>query len=204
MAERKYGDAASAYRKAIAVEKSLPIQIKLHQALLRSGSATNADALLRTMEKEHGDDVRFRMYSGESLIAQKRWADALTHYNKVIALQPNNALALNNAAWALHELKDPKALDLAEKAAAAAPQAPAILDTLGVVLVSRGETARGIAVLRQAIVLAPKAGMLRLHLAEALVKGGDKAGARAELETLMKDAPEGPLATRAKEILSTL
>ena len=44
---------------------------------------------------------------------------------------PDNPLVLNNLAWVAHELKQPNALEYAERANEMAPDNPAIMDTLG-------------------------------------------------------------------------
>jgi len=204
MAERRFGDAAGAYRKSLAVQKTVPVQMQLHRALSAGGMAGEADTVLQALVKERPDDPAVRMYAGDSEASRQRWSNALGHYEAVIGKQPNNALALNNAAWAKHELKDPKALEYAERAFSAAPQAAPVMDTLGVILVDRNEVARGVTLLRQAVAAAPGTPQFRLHLAEALVKAGDKAGAKAELDHILKGGPQGPLADQARKLHATL
>ncbi|MCL4743914.1 MAG: PEP-CTERM system TPR-repeat protein PrsT [Burkholderiaceae bacterium] len=200
MSERRFGDAAGSFRKALAIDKALPISLKLHRATYAAGGMADADKQLQALLKDSPDNLQLRMYAGEVEISRKRWAEAVANYEVVLAQQPGNALALNNAAWALHELKDPKALGYADKAAAAAPQAPAVLDTLGVILTQTSDAARAVQVLKKAVSLAPKATQFRLHLAEALIKAGDREGARQELDALLSEAPEGPLSERVREL----
>lgn len=204
MAERRFSDAAGSYRKALAVEKTLPVQLQLHRALASGGMSGEADTLLQSLVKERPEDLVVRMYAGDTEAGRQRWPNAIGHYEFVIGKQPNNALALNNMAWAKHELKDPKALEYAEKAFNAAPQAPPIMDTLGVILVDRNEVERGLKLLRQAVAASPGTPQYRLHLAEALLKTGDKAGARAELESVLGVVAQGPLAERARELQKKL
>ncbi len=115
-----------------------------------------------------------------------------------------HAAALNNVAWALNKLKDPRAISLAEQAYAIAPQSPPIIDTLGVLLMEGGNPARGVELLKQAVNLAPKIAEYRFHLAEALNKQGDKGSAKKELEQLLKDTPSGPVAEAAKALAAKL
>jgi tetratricopeptide (TPR) repeat protein len=75
--------------------------------------------------------------------AKKDYAGAARLYKVLIELEPGDALALNNLAWVSGELKDPKALEYAERADKLAPGNPQILDTLGILLVEKGDTARG-------------------------------------------------------------
>ena len=204
MAERKPGEAAAAYRKALAIQNAPPIAIKLHGALAAGGNAAEADAFLQGQLKARPDDLGLRMYAGEQDVVRQRWAAAVAHYDVVIARQPTNALALNNAAWALHELGDPKAREYAERALAAAPKSPAGMDTLGVILSRAGEHKRAVELLREATAGAPKAPVIRLHLAEALIAADDKAAARTELDTVLKDAPTGSVAEQAKKLQGRL
>lgn len=204
MSEGKFADAAAEFRKALALEKAPPIQLKLHQAVAAGGNLAEADGMLGTMIRERPDDLVLRAYAGEHEIGRKRWNEAIAHYEHLLSRQPQNVLALNNAAWAMHEAKSPKALETAEKALAAAPDTPAVQDTAGVILMEAGKTERGLELLRKAASGAPKAASIRLHLAEALVKTGDKAGARAELDKLLLDNPQGPVAERARELQKQL
>src|SRR6266446_5088804 len=77
---------------------------------------------------------------------------------------------------------------------------PAILDTLGMLLVKNGDTTQGLAKLQKAAQLAPNQADIRLHLAKTLIKAGDKAAARKELEVLAQasDQAAGKSATDAK------
>jgi len=84
------------------------------------------------------------------------------------------------------QLKDPKAIEYAERAAKLAPGSAAVLDTLGVLLVEKGDRKRGIELIQRSASLAPNAPEIRLNLARALVKDGQKDAARKELETLAK------------------
>ena len=53
----------------------------------------------------------------------------------VVEIEPDNIVTLNNLAWALNELGDPKAIEYAERASNLAPYAPSVMDTQGWILV---------------------------------------------------------------------
>ena len=95
-------------------------------------------------------------------------------------------MVLNNLAWAMAQLKDPKALEYAEKANELAPNSPAIMDTLGVLLVEKGETHAGVELLRKAVERAPEAAGHPPQSRAALIKAGQKDAAKKELEALAK------------------
>jgi predicted Zn-dependent protease len=98
---------------------------------------------------------------------------------------PNNPVLLNNLAWAYQQVKDPRALKTAERALAGAEGSPAILDTLGNILVEQGDYKRGVGYLQTAVAKSPADANIRFHLAQALARSGDKAGARKELAQVM-------------------
>ena len=100
--------------------------------------------------------------------------------------QPNNPIWLNNLAWAASKTKDPKALEYAEQADRLRPNDPAIMDTLGVLLVEKGDTVRGVETLRKAVKLGPNRPDIRLNLAKSLIASGQKDAARKELDELAK------------------
>jgi predicted Zn-dependent protease len=59
-----------------------------------------------------------------------------------------------------------------------------VLDTLARILAYEGKTERAIEVERQAMSLLPDRHSYRLHLAKYLLKAGDTAKAKVELDTL--------------------
>jgi tetratricopeptide (TPR) repeat protein len=115
----------------------------------------------------------------------RNWREAATHYQAVIAIDPNHVAALNNLAWTSGQLGDPKALGYAERAARLAPNNAAVLDTLGVLLAARGETDKALGHLQRARALAPNRTDIRLNYAKALAKAGRRNDAKAELEALL-------------------
>ena len=111
---------------------------------------------------------------------------------------------MNNLAWAAGQIKDPKAVEYAEQANILRPNDAAILDTLGMLLVERGETTRGIELLRKATGLAPNNWAIRVNLVKTLSKVGQKDVARKELEPLLKLEEVSPARAAASELLKTL
>ena len=89
-------------------------------------------------------------------------------YRKVLELDPENTVALNNLAWMLTEDGIAKGLEYAEQAHRLAPFNPGVLDTLGVAVSKSGDAKRGVTLLRMASTLAPAQDDIRLHLAKAL------------------------------------
>ena len=187
----KWAAAESALKAA---QKQAPedpmIAIKLHAVVSSAGKEGAADAAADKWLREHPKDVVLRNYLGERALRKKDLKTAARHYQAMVALQPDNVMILNNLAWVGGELSDPKALSYAEKAATLAPGNPAVLDTLGMLLVKKGDVAQGVEKLQQAAQGAPNQADIRLHLAKALIKAGDKAAARKELDALAQAGAE--------------
>lgn len=119
-------------------------------------------------------------------MAQQDYPAAARHYQVLLKGQPNNPIVLNNLAWALGQLKDPKALDYAEKANQIAPDQPAIMETLGSLLADKGEMNRAQDILLKAVGLAPESGAVKLSLAKVQIKAGRTSDARRNLEEISK------------------
>ena len=96
----------------------------------------------------------------------------------MIALQPTNAIALNNLAYdmAVREKKPAEALPMARKALVA-PDNATILDTVGWIEFLLGNNAEAARLLVQAAKGAPRNAEVRLHNAMALAAQGARAAA---------------------------
>ena len=185
--QKKYAESESAYKNA---QKRAPddgaVAAKLYAASTAAGKTAAADAAADRWLREHPKDVVVRTYLGERAVRDRDYKTAAKHYQAMVNLQPENALYLNNLAWVAGELGDPKALSYAEKAAGLAPDNAAVLDTLGTLLIKKGDLAQGVERIRRAAQLAPAKGDIRMHLAKALIQAGDKESARKELSALVQ------------------
>ena len=180
-------EAVAAYRNGLAkVGDSSELAVRLYAALQAGGQTAEASKHAEVWLKAHPKDHSFRLFLASAAIARKDYPAAAAYYRRILEDQPNSPVVLNDLAWVLGQQGDPKAMGYAERANRIAPRQPALMDTLAMLLVQKGDTAKGIALLREALVLAPQAGGIRLNLARALIKSGDKSGARGELESLAK------------------
>ena len=202
--QKKFAEAAAAYAEAYKRQVSAPIAVRLHVLLQAAGKPAEAARVTTGWLRDHPKDVMVRLYLAESDLRRKDLAAAAKGYREVVAIQSDNVAALNNLAWVLGEMKDPAAVDYAEKAYGLAPGNPAIADTLGWLLVERGDTKRGIQILAEAAAGAPNAPAIRMHYAKALLKSGDKAGAKAELEAVIASTGKDPTKAEAAELLKQL
>ena len=184
--QKALGEAAAAYRNGLKNAGATDLAIRLKGTFDAGGNTAEAEKFAAAWLKDHPRDLLFRHFIGERAMAKGDYATATKIYSAMVELEPNEALALNNLAWLVSQSKDPKALAYAERAYALSPRNAAIVDTLGVLLVEKGEAARGVQLLQSAVEMAPNIAAIRLNLARALVKGGQKDAAKKELATLAK------------------
>lgn len=184
--QKNWNEAIASYRNALKTTPATELAVKTHNTILASGNAAEADKFAALWIKDHPKDITFRMHQGDLAMARKDYQIATQHYNAALALQPNNAMVLNNLAWALGEQKQAKALEYAEKANQLAPNQPAFMDTLAMLIAAKGDSGKAIEILRKAMTLAPQAAAIQLNLAKVLVSAGKKDEARKELEALAK------------------
>ncbi|MCP5249845.1 MAG: PEP-CTERM system TPR-repeat protein PrsT [Candidatus Accumulibacter sp.] len=204
-AKKDWPEAVAVYREGLKkVPGTSDLAIKLMAALQASGNAAEADKFAEGWIKDHPKDARFRLYVAEIATMRKDYAGAAKRYREMLEAQPNDPAVLNNMAWVAGQLKDPKAVEYAEKANKLAPNQPAILDTLGVLLVDKGDSARGLEQLKKALELSPQASQIRLNYARALIKTGQKGEARKELEQLAKLGDEFPAQAEVASLLQGL
>jgi Flp pilus assembly protein TadD len=111
-------------------------------------------------------------------------------YTQTLGIDPGSVVALNNLAYlnadANRDLD--QAMTYAERAKKRVPNNPNISDTLGYVYYRKNLTEEAIRELETAVNGDPKNANYRLHLAMALLKRGDKAGAKREAENALRTA----------------
>jgi len=110
------------------------------------------------------DSVAAHMARADWLLTNKQEIVAANHYEQVIARQPDNIAALNNLAWVLREDNPTRALELASRASALAPDSPDVLDTYGWILHLSGKHSEAREVIERALSLAPDNAEIQAHL----------------------------------------
>lgn len=201
-AQRRNWDAAiTAYRHALQNEPSANAAIKVVAGLQAADRGAEADRFVAGWLADHPKDAAFRFYLGDAALARKDWPKAEAAYRDVLRLQPDNALALNNVAWLMVRQSKPGATALAQKATQLMPGRPQLVDTLAQALAAEGQLPRALELQKQAVGQQPDDPTLRLTLARLLIRSGDKAGARVELEQLAKLGKKFPDHAEVAELL---
>lgn len=202
--QKKWPEAAAAFAAALSREPSPLVATRYYASLLAAGKSSEAAKVASQWMQKHPKDPTFPLLLAGQAQAKKDFAAAASGYSKVLEIDPDNIVALNNLAWILAEGNDPKAREYAEHAHRLAPFNPGVLDTLGWTLARTGDAKRGAQLLLMASRLAPSQAAIRLHLAKALAESGDKAGARREVAELVKLDKASPIRVEAEKLSATL
>jgi putative PEP-CTERM system TPR-repeat lipoprotein len=138
-----------------------------------------------TWLKEHAKDTASASIwqSRDGAQGLCRRCPAVPHSARGAAGQPDRA---QQHGLGCGQIKDPKAIEYAEKANKLAPNQPALMDTLAVLLMDKGDHAAGAGAVPKALELAPQASQIRVNYAQALIKAGKKSEARSNSMKLAK------------------
>ena len=173
-----------------ASEKVVKLIVRAETQLER-GDRAAARRLIEQAVEAGPTVVRPHEMLADVLTSSGEAAAAASHYERILALQPNHTVALNNLAYdlAVRQGKPAQAAPLARRALAQAPRNATILDTVGWVEYLQGNTAEAAKLLVQAARGAPRNPDIRLHAAFALAAQGARSAADVELQEAIKLRP---------------
>jgi cellulose synthase operon protein C len=179
--------AADAYVAAFHEAPSSGLATAAASALARAGRREEAKALLTGWLPKDPKDVTALQVLASYALNDRRWYDASRMLDQVLVFDPNNPIALNNAAWTkLHAGDTAAALGYAQRAYFLTPS-PETEDTLGWMLAKSSQTAKALPLLEQAAAAKPKSDIL-YHYAYALQAEGHTKDAKAALQHALADA----------------
>ena len=183
-ASRKaWAAAAAAYRSAVRKQPTTALAQRLYSSLLETNKPA-AQVFAATWTRDHPKDVQFMFHVGGLASKNRDFGVAEATFLQVLKVHPDNALALNNLAWALRGLNKPGAMARAERANQLLPDVPVMMDTWALLLAESNEVEKALQIQKRAVTLSPDAPALRLTLAKIQIMAGDKASAKIELERL--------------------
>jgi Tfp pilus assembly protein PilF len=148
-------------------------------------------------------EVEARILLADAEYKAGNYSTAIEHYRKVIALQPDNLLVLNNLAYMLLDrAQSPdEALKFAERAKELAPDNALIDDTIGWILYRKGLYARAVQHLESAVKREANA-TRHAHLALGYAARGDKNRGFEQLQAAVKLNPALPEVAAAQQALA--
>ena len=134
------------------------------------------------------------------------WQEAQSTYQKVLATDPQNALASNNLAYLLleHGGSPTVALTLAQTGRKGLPNLPNSADTLGWAYYNNGGYSVAAPLFEDAVKATPNNPTYRYHLGLTYQKLKDSTRAKAEFEKVIALNPSSQLADQARHQISEL
>ena len=183
MEKNEGGKALAVLEQALAETPSSAVSRELFLLRQRLGLADEAILGLKSWVATHPHDVAALDLLGDAYVSRQEFDAALPYFERAHQLTINDPVLMNDLSWVRHELGRPGAEELARRAYQIS-QNPAIGDTLGWILVKKGETEDGLRLLREAHLSLQDNPDIRFHLAYALYRQGDIETARGILRDL--------------------
>jgi tetratricopeptide (TPR) repeat protein len=180
----KSEQAEQAFKKALELQPgSFSPQLGLAETYSSEHKMDQAHDTYEQLAKQFPNAGFIRMRLGQLESDMGQWQSAIASYKSSIALDPNNAVAKNNLAWAYveHGGDLDLALKLAQEAREANPQDPSIADTLGWILAKKGAYEMAAQNFRLSLEKKPGSSTYMYHLGLAYYKMGRFTQAREEL-----------------------
>jgi putative PEP-CTERM system TPR-repeat lipoprotein len=174
-------EALEAYAEAAKAGAGDVAMVRKIEFLDQMDFQTAASAELRQWLSSSANNIAALSLAARREYAREDFASASQYLEKIVALQPRNATALNDLAWVYAQNRNPAALATAKRASELDPQNPQILDTLAEAQAVAGQRSEAIANLRKALLVAPDLPTLKVHLARLLTANGETKEANALL-----------------------
>jgi Flp pilus assembly protein TadD len=174
-----------------------------HIAWSEGDTGLSLKLLAEAKSLDGGDPGILRVY-GNRLDALGRFTESVAVYRDAMKLEPANPIVWNNLAYALAASGQSldEAEQLARKSVGVIQGQPGVLDTLGFVLLQRGQTAEAVKLFSG---LAARHGanpVYRYHYGLALKKSGDAAAARRQFTQALALSPAPALERELQQALA--
>ncbi|MEX0604315.1 MAG: tetratricopeptide repeat protein [Marinobacter sp.] len=182
--ESKYKEAAELYQLALQKQRTPETEVRYAQALQRSEQPTKAIQALEEAKVAFPGQTQITVMLALAHQEAGKFEKAISGYEELLEVQPENVVILNNLAWLYQQSEDPRALDIAERAFELSPESAAVADTYGWILFTTGQQAESLPILEKAHSLEPESEEIALHLAEAYKAAGEQDKAKAILEKI--------------------
>ena len=167
-----------------------------------SQARKTAEEILRTILKDNSDSIEAMSVLAILLQISGRPEESSTLYQRIIELDPDNIISMNNLAWIMSEVqgKHQEALDLAQRGLKIAPKYYDLIDTRGVIYYRLGEFDKAVLDFTKCLKLypdiTPSSIGTRFYLARAFAQLGQKGKAIQYLkEAFELNSPNGGLST---------
>jgi putative PEP-CTERM system TPR-repeat lipoprotein len=185
-AQQQTDEAVTVYEQAFKLTKTPYLAGRLTSLYQNAGKPQQATQTMETYLESAPADHQSRMALASLYQQTGKNAQAISHYETITSVA-DNVIVLNNLSWLYWLEKSDKALATAKKAHQLAPDAAAVIDTYGWIMLHQGDKSEALKLISQAISKSPANPDIRYHLAKALAMNGDKTQAKKEVDRLLRD-----------------
>lgn len=207
LGQRRWSEAEAALSRTLELNPNYAAAYDLLvYGYVNSQQSARALAQLESMLSRQPNNLRALLLSGMLHAEAKDYAKSRDHYERLLTLQPKNAVALNNLAslYSDHFNELDRAVDLARKARELEPDSPAIADTLGWTLVKRKDYKEGLELIAECATRMPENPEVQFHLGVAHQMLGQKDAARTAFNRALASPAEftgkAEIATRLAQL----
>ncbi len=201
-------EAVGLYQDVLKQHKSSATTLQLAAAQWNSGDKEAGISTLSRWLVEYPQDMIIHHLLANYYLIDNQQDKARKAFRDIVELTPDNVWAQNSLAWFLHQQGAlDEALGHAKKARELAPTNAEVMDTLGMILLDKGDARAALKLIGDAASRLPESSDLQYHLALAKVKNGHIEDAKAILtRALGKADSTTPFASRedAERLLSEL
>ncbi|WP_426527987.1 tetratricopeptide repeat protein [Bradyrhizobium sp. McL0615] len=206
LAQRDFAHAEPDLAKAVEIDpKFEAASLLLTQLYIATNRQDQAIAKLNAFA-EQNKSIPALVQLASIYEKDKNYTAARDAYEKLLAINGNNALALNNLAVVYSERLDQvdKALDLAKRARTNFPNNPNLTDTLGWVMYRKGDYRNALPLLQEGAANLTENPEVQYHLAMAQYMMGDEAAAKTGLQKAVQLSSAFPQKAEAQQRLAML
>ncbi len=182
---KQYEPALKAYQASYKIKADNKILFYIVDLMRVQNRSEEGLAFLLSESDKNSKNIGIHFKLANIYQQQKHLEKAVEYYQKMLQIQEDNILALNNLAGIYLQRGDPSALELAKKAYEQSPKSIPIIDTYGYIQIKMGDIDMGLRLLENAVASSPESYDIIFHLAEGYSLKGNKEKAKKLLESIL-------------------
>jgi len=203
----RYDDAIQIFEALLQTDpKSADLLFRVAETQRRKGDLNQAMEGFRRASQAAPNDTNSLLQLGLLMDSMGKRDQSKPIYERILKIQPDHAVALNNLAFIKAEegVDLDLALTMAQRALQKAPNLTEISDTLGWIYIKKNLSEDAVRVFHDLVTKVPKNATYHYHFGMALLQKGDKPSAKKELETAMTNNPSKDEASKIRELLTKI
>ncbi len=199
----RFLEGAEAYAALYKEKPTLETLSGAANAYLAAGQTLPAVAILEDWTSKNTNDPEPLRTLASLELSEGHQDKAQALLEQVLNIMPGDPVGMNNLAWIYDQKNDPRALALARRAFLLLP-GPQSADTLGWILLRKGDTGGALPLLQQAAAVMKTDQAVQFHYASALKASGDVKQALAVAQPLADQVESFPDQPAVRKLVNEL